>query len=347
MSSFGDVILTARRAKGLTHAELIDDLGVTQAALSRYENNLREPDEAMLEKLSKALDVSIGFLTHPFRLQGAIAADAHMRRQKSTKVSDWKIAEARLNLLRMRSAYLFERVPMQTDSYVPTFDPGETSPADAARLTRAQWRLPVGPVRNLTRWLESAGILVVEERLGTRRIDGLSQWAGTFPVIMVNADLPTDRKRLTLAHELGHLVLHATYTDLEPEAQANTFAAELLMPEHVIRPTLCSLTLGRLLDLKLEWGTSMQAILEHAYRLGRVTVDERQRLDKAMNARGWKTTEPGSDRLPSETPELIHLAGDRLRTAGLSDDEIAQLTGARTPDQASPFLRSTHQLHVV
>ena len=202
-------------------------------------------------------------------------------------------------------------------------------------------------MRNLTRWLESAGVLVVEERLGTRRIDGLSQWADTFPVIMINADLPTDRKRLTLAHELGHLVLHTTYTDLEPEVQANTFAAEFLMPEHVIRPTLRGLTLGRLLDLKLEWGTSVQAILEHAYRLGRVTADERQRFYKAMNARGWKITEPGSDRLPTETPELVHAVGERLRTAGLTDDEIAQLTGARNAEQAGPFLRSAHQLHVV
>jgi len=137
-----------------------------------------------------------------------------------------------------------------------------------------------------------------------RRIDGLSQWAGTFPVILINADLPTDR-------------------------------------------TLRGLTLGRLLDLKLEWGTSVQAILEHAHRLGRVTVDVRQRFYKAMNARGWKITEPGSDRLPTETPELVHAVGERLRTAGLTDDEIAQLTGAPNAEQASPFLRSAHQLHVV
>lgn len=43
------------------------------------------------------------------------------------------------------------------------------------------------------------------------------------------------------------------------------------MPEHVISPLL-NLSAGRLLDLKIEWGTSMQAVLERAYRLGRVTM---------------------------------------------------------------------------
>ncbi|MCQ3814749.1 MAG: helix-turn-helix domain-containing protein [Acidimicrobiia bacterium] len=36
-------IATARRAKGLTQSELADHLGITQAALSRYENDLRQP----------------------------------------------------------------------------------------------------------------------------------------------------------------------------------------------------------------------------------------------------------------------------------------------------------------
>lgn len=343
----GDVLLTARRAAGLTHAELVEEVGVTQAALSRYENDLREPDPQVLERLSTALGLSVPFLTHEFRLTGAIAADAHMRRQRTTKVSDWKRVEARLNLLRMRSAYLFERVPMTANAHVPTFDPAETSPADAARLVRAQWRMPIGPVRNLTRWVESAGTVVVAEPFGTRRIDGMSQWAAAHPVVLVNADLPPDRYRWTVAHELGHLVLHTQFVDEDPELQANEFAAELLMPDHLLRPLLHHVTLGRLLDLKVEWGVSMQAVLEQAYRLGRVTAAERQRIYKTMSSRGWRTSEPGSDRLIPEAPELVHAPMEELRRAGLHDDEIAQLTGARAAADAAPFLTSTRPLHAV
>lgn len=136
MTRIGDVILTARRAAGLTQGELAERLGMTQAALSRYENDLREPDDDIVDRLSQALEVSPEFLMHPFKLRGAIAADAHMRRQKTTKVTDWKSAESKLNLYRMRSAFLFQRVPMNPSNHIPTFDPDDTTPEDAARLVQ-------------------------------------------------------------------------------------------------------------------------------------------------------------------------------------------------------------------
>jgi len=314
----------------LTQEELAARLGITQAALSRYENDLREPDDVAVAKISEALDVSPEFLTHEFRLTGAIAADAHMRRQKTTKVSDWKAAEAKLNLYRMRSAFLLRRVPINPTNHIPTFDPDDMTPADAAKMVRAQWRMPIGPVRNLTRWIESAGVIVIEEHLGTKRIDGLSQWASDYPVLLLNADLTNDRKRWTLAHELGHLVLHSNYVDPDVEAQADAFAAEFLMPRHVIEPDLRDLTPARLIALKKMWGVSMAALFEHAYRLGKATSTDRQRFYRNMNARGWRRNEPAADAIADETPELARTIGQTLlNTAGLSRDEVARLTGRR------------------
>ena len=348
MKQIGDVILTSRRALGMTQGDLAEQLDITQAALSRYENDLREPDEAMLERMGKALDVSTAFLTHSFRLQGAIAADAHMRRQRTTKASDWKLAEAKLNLYRMRAAFLLERVPMTPENHVVTFDPDDTSPTDSARLVRAQWKMPIGPVRNLVRWVESAGVIIVEQDFGTHRIDGLSQWASDYPVIMINGNLPTDRKRLTLAHELGHLVLHSTFIDADIEAQANEFAAEFLMPSHIIEPELRNLAPARLLAMKQVWGVSMQAIYERAYRLGKVTSADRQRFYRGLNSRGWKKTEPGSDRIPIETPELARSIGEMLVTkGGLTRDEAANLVGRRTASNETVFLPLAHRLRAV
>lgn len=329
-SHVGDVILVLRRAADITQEDLANQLGITQAALSRYENDLREPDDEMIVKLGDALGVTPAFLRHEFRMRGAIAADAHMRRQKTTKPSDWKRVEARLNRLRMHSSYLLERVPMRSQQHVIQVDPDEQTPCDAARMLRATWRMPIGPVKNLTRWVEAAGILVVEEDFGTHRIDAMSQWAGDHAVIILNAGIPVDRKRLTIAHELGHLVLHATYADADVEDQANQFAAEFLMPQHVIEPELSSLSLGKLADLKLEWGVSMQAIFERAYRLGKVTVEDRQRFYRQMNSRGWKIREPGGDLLPPETPELANSIGRTLDKSGLTDTEIRQLIGIGT-----------------
>ena len=325
----GDVLLVLRRAADITQEELARQIGITQAALSRYENDLREPDGEMLEKLGEALGVTAEFLRHEFRMQGAIAADAHMRRQKTTKPSDWKRVEARLNMLRMHSSYLLERVPLRPQNHVIQLDPDDQTPRQAATMLRAAWRMPIGPVRNLIRWVESAGVMVVEEDFGTHRIDGMSQWAGEHAVVIVNATLPTDRKRLTIAHELGHLVLHSQYIDLDAEDQANQFAAEFLMPAHLIGPQLTNLTLGKLSDLKAEWGVSMQAIFERAYRLGKANAEARQRFYRQLNSRGWKTREPGSDQLPTENPELANSIGRQLDQSGLTLQEIKFLLGAR------------------
>ena len=332
----GDVLLVLRRAADITQEELASRLGITQAALSRYENDLREPDDEMLDRLSEALGVTSDFLRHEFR----------MRRQKTTKPSDWKRVEARLNTVRMHSSYLLERVPLRLQNHVIQVDPDEHTPDEAAAMLRAAWRMPIGPVRNLIRWVESAGVIVVEEDFGTHRIDGMSQWAGEHAVIILNATLPTDRKRLTIAHELGHLVLHNQYVDLDVEDQANQFAAEFLMPAHVIGVQLTNLTLGKLSDLKAEWGVSMQALFERAYRMGRATVEERQRFYRQMNSRGWKTREPGSDLLPSETPELAASVGRRLDESGLTRSEILRLIGARA-ERETPFVSPKRALHAV
>lgn len=47
--------------------------------------------------------------------------------------------------------------------------------------------------------------------LGTTRIDGMSQWIGGDAVVFVASRVSTDRQRFTIAHGLGHLVLHSEY----------------------------------------------------------------------------------------------------------------------------------------
>lgn len=344
--STGDAILVLRRASDITQEDLAARLGITQAALSRYENDLREPDTAMLEQLGNVFGVTVDLLRHEFRMQGAIAADAHMRRQRTAKPSDWKRIEARLNMLRMQSVYVLERVPLLPQNHVIQVDPDTHTPQEAAGMLRAAWLMPIGPVRHLIRWVESAGVIVIEEDFGTARIDGISQWAGDHAVILLNSVLPTDRKRFTIAHELGHLVLHRPYIDEDVEAQANAFAAELLMPAHVIRPELTGLTLRKLVDLKAQWGVSIQAIMERASTLGRLSAQERQRLTRQLTDRGWKTREPGSDLLPSEVPELASTIGQRLSESGLTDREVQQLVGARN-DRVSPFTPPRRALRAV
>ena len=74
---------------------------------------------------------------------------------------------------------------------------------------RAAWLIPDGAINNLTILVESAGVIIIESDFGTNGIDGTSLWISeTPPLIFINKDLPQDRYRFTLAHELGHLIMH-------------------------------------------------------------------------------------------------------------------------------------------
>lgn len=334
MSSLGEVVATARRAKGLTQEQLADQVGVAQAALSRYEKDLRTPEPEVLTQLAAAFGVTESFLLRASSPAAAMAVDAHMRRRATAKPSVWRRLEAQLNMLRMHSEMLREEVSLATQYALPSFDPLTMEPAHAAQLTRMQWRVPLGPVQSVTRWLESAGCVTIRSDMASSRVDGLSQWTADHPVIMVSATAPPDRVRWTLAHELGHLVMHRE--DMPPdmedlETQADLFAGEFLMPESLIRPELRNLTLGKALDLKREWGVSMQAVIERAYRLGLLTRDRRVSLYRQLSARGWRINEPGAEDVPSERPELLAHIGRSLRAQGLKDDELASISGFASP----------------
>ncbi len=45
MIELGEALRVARRANGITQAELAERVGITQAALSRYESDLHEPSQ--------------------------------------------------------------------------------------------------------------------------------------------------------------------------------------------------------------------------------------------------------------------------------------------------------------
>lgn len=347
MTDLGEVLVTARRALGLTQEELAKAAGVTQAALSRYENGLREPDAEVLAGLASALRVTPAFLTHAGSVRGGMAVDAHMRRRKTAKPTVWRQLEAQLNMYRMHASFLFEEVSLQADQHVPTLDPIDMSPAQAASVVRMQWRMPIGPVRSLTRWMESAGCLVIEQDFGNVRVDGMSQWVGDHPVVLINQQAPTDRKRLTLAHELGHLVLHSENVSDTLEQEADQFAAEFLMPLEVIRPQLRRLRMGVLYDLKREWGVSMQALIERAYRADLLALSQRTNLYKTLSANGWRIREPVSDELPTETPRLSRVIGEALSSRGLRPSEVASLAGFATEDDNKLFRSDSPRLRAV
>ena len=150
---------------------------------------------------------------------------------------------------------------------------------------------PPVPVQDLAAMV---GAAIVRKPFEGERMSGMLQrLPGGKAVIGVNSSESATRRRFTIAHELGHLVLH-TENDLhvdehfaiafrdevsskavDPrEIEANQFAAELLMPESMLRRDLENVGVeGRLDEVDIEqlarrYRVSIQAITIRLSRLG-------------------------------------------------------------------------------
>ena len=87
-------------------------------------------------------------------------------------------------------------------------------------------------------------------------------------VIWVNSDEIPERQKFTIAHELGHALLHPgdniidyrmNNNHSQKEAEANEFAARILMPENEINKIRKQIT--SVAELAKYFGVSMQAML--------------------------------------------------------------------------------------
>jgi Zn-dependent peptidase ImmA (M78 family)/transcriptional regulator with XRE-family HTH domain len=240
---------------------------------------------------------------------------------------------------------------------------------EAARELRAALGLQLGtPIEYLTHAAERAGVVVAVRRGGTadqgawarpderpeldvnEQHEGCSVWVGEFrerPLILMRGVTAWERTRWVLAHELGHLSLHAGRMPVSDEAeeQAGRFASELLAPIDQISGELPRVvTLAALLELKFRWGISLAALIRHLHSNGAITDQRKKTLYDQLytrrnpeTGRSYGATEPGWDRCPPERPQLIS-AWLKHITGSLVPEAIAQATAIFPADLLASIL---------
>jgi Zn-dependent peptidase ImmA (M78 family) len=113
-----------------------------------------------------------------------------------------------------------------------------------------------------------------------------------------------------VAHELGHLALHASTGSPQTaeqasqiERQANRFAGAFLTPADPfledLREAGGRVTLRTLSTLKEHWGVAIKALVMRCRTLGVIDDDHARSLYKQISARGWNKAEPIT--VPNET----------------------------------------------
>lgn len=329
---FGRRLSQARRMRGLSMEELGNILtpAVTRQAINKYEKGQTMPDSRMLLAFGNALGVKPDFFFRPFTVE----VDRVMFRK------DAKFPEKKSAAIRERVREELERY-LEAEQLCGTLTPftldarliaSEEDVCDYALEVRAMLGLGSDGISNVIEVLEDNGIKVIEIS-EDETFEGLSWFANDdIPVIVVNDNLTSERKRFTLLHELGHLLMrHPADTPAkEIENNCNIFACELLIPSEVLISRLGrkrhDISLAELSDLQKLYGISVDALMADLRRLNVITG---RRLDgylkKKKNYPDFKSVVERSLAIPETSGRFVRMVYRALADEVISFSKAAAL----------------------
>lgn len=300
---FGERLRLARKRSGLSLRELSAalDKRVSAQAIGKYERGEMMPGSDVLDSLAKALDVSPQYLMSNQVLE---LRNMEFRKRSGTTARDRAAVEAAaIEQLQpyiaieriLREASPEWRVPRLNRRFLGYLEEAEF----LAMELRNQWQLGIDPIPNMTELLEERGIKVLVIEL-PQNVSGLtcsvrqSHNDARLPVIVVNANHSLERRRLTLAHELGHRVFDPD-SPVDHEKAATEFAGAFLVTrahlEGELGPRRNGLSYEELVQLKRQYRVSAAALLVRLNRYG--IIDDRT-LTYAFRtfAKRWRVEEP-------------------------------------------------------
>ncbi len=299
------MIVLARESRGLSQKELAAKLGVPQSRISMIEMQLRPISDDLIGMIAKILDYPLAFFWQVGAINGIGIAEIFHRKRHAVPKRTLDTIYARCEIRFKHLNALLISVDVETTVNTIDVNNFPQEPREIAQMVRASLHIPRGPIIDVTDVLENAGIIVIAFDFETTRVDALSRWIPHMPpIIFVNTQCPKDRLRFSLAHELGHVVMH-TSPNPYMEQQADDFAAEFLLPEREVRLNLAAVDLAQLAVLKQYWKVSMAALLKRAEDLEIITPNRVRYLWAQMARLGYKTREPVELDIKGEEPKLV------------------------------------------
>ncbi|MBA4686352.1 MAG: ImmA/IrrE family metallo-endopeptidase [Candidatus Galacturonibacter soehngenii] len=315
-------IKQARISRGYSMGELADLIGVTRQAISQYELGKIVPLETTLNKLSEILKYPVTFFRKEVPLKESANSMVFFRSKKTTTEKAKLASKEKISIYREITNYLslyvdFPKVNLPKIEYDEFLDELPKSRIEEyAKLLRMAWGLGNGPIDNLTAVIQKNGIMVSKMNLNNRKIDAFSVWYDKVPYIFLSNDKPSNcRIRFDIAHELGHLLMHADYFNDEDnkkkvikeklEYEADTFAAAFLMPEETFSKDVYSTSIDFFVQLKKKWKTSIAAMIYRCEALELLTENQIKYLKDQMTYKRYWRNEPLDDIMPVEKP-FVH-----------------------------------------
>ena len=300
---FGQRLKLARKRAGLSLRGLSEALDgrVSPQAIGKYERDEMMPSSRVLAELVRVLDTSADFLmsSEVQELEGV-----EFRKKARTTQRERNQVEAKVIETVERYLAVEEILGLDSAAWHQPDCKGQhvssLEDADALALNvRKEWKLGIDPIPNMTELLERHGIKVLvldlpENVSGLRCDIRRSSSNETVPVIVVNKTLTLERRRLTLGHELGHLVMDAA-SPCDHEKASQRFAGALLICEEHLKEEIGSsrnrVSYEEIIRLKRRYRVSAAAFV---VRLRDIRVLEQHRMTEIFKTFGrtWRKKEP-------------------------------------------------------
>lgn len=236
--SIGTRISVAREANGLSQGELAAEMSIDRSAVNKIERGNRRVTAFELSEIARVLNRRMEwFLTDP-----TPTIVSHREREgTSRRAIDAALEETTREVSFVASVGGILALREYETQPVPT-----THEQAESLAARARMELEAGqkPLIDLVGAAESLGFLAFSKPLGSDSADGGSVLLEVGGVALVNSTADVGRRRMTLAHEIGHYVVADEYTidhsvlmsgTGDRESLIDRFARALLCPADATR----------------------------------------------------------------------------------------------------------------
>lgn len=322
----------AREYLGMTKKNLAQLAELSPQMIGNYERGTGNPTDSVIDRLADVLKTPFGFFLLPLAEERvdhvfwrAMASDTVQSQQRTKQQLQWTVETIEL-IEEFVELPEFRLPDVSVPEWRSLTDERIETLAENVRLF---WGLGRQPIDDITLLLENAGIPVLALDIENRKQAGFFYFANTLgrPLIGVNTyEQSLARQRFSLAHELGHLLMHRHVlpsetanrtTNKQIELQAHRFASAFLFPREAFRREVYDFSLAEFAVLKRTWGVAVLTQIIRARSLGMISAEQADTLVRQASRKGYRRPmgEPWDDVLTLERPRMLSRAISALEDA--------------------------------
>lgn len=323
----GERIKQVRELRGFTQTEFARSIGVHQSEIAQIETGRITPGDEIVQQIAFKTGFPISFFKQPTSVDFPLGSLLYRARASITLKERNRANQFARTVYEVIDRFQNDgNIINEISVRVPSID---DLPNNAAITTRSALGLSSNkPIDDLINALELGGCIIIALPTQIEKIDAFSLWVGQQQrkpvIVLANRAVSGDRLRFSIAHELGHLVIHQRMIGgtKKMDEEANVFAGEFLLPKEAMLQELTPpVTILSLMQLKSKWKVSMQAIVNRAFRLQIINDVQYRYLMYQISSRYGRKTEPVE--IPTEKPRLLGQLAETLYGSPIDYKKLA------------------------